>query len=121
MGSTYFRFEVNLKCDDDDAGDIALHFNPRFEQRVVVRNSRVGGVWQTEEREQTDNLFPFEKKDAFEMAINVKEDKFAVHYLVNALFTSGFVRLYYLAESIFSLRVSWWLFSLKARFEKVGL
>ena len=110
-----------MKCDDDDAGDIALHFNPRFEQRVVVRNSRVGGAWQTEEREQTDNLFPFEKRDAFEMAINVKEDKFAVHYLVNALFTSGFVRLNYLAESISSLRVSWWLFSLKARFEKVGL
>lgn len=76
------RFEVNLKCDDDDAGDIALHFNPRFEQRVVVRNSRVGGAWQTEEREQTDNLFPFEKRDAFEMAINVKEDKFAI--FVNA-------------------------------------
>lgn len=101
----YFRFAVNLKCDDDDAGDIALHFNPRFEQRVVVRNSRVGGAWQAEEREQRDNLFPFEGKDAFEIAINVKDDKFAVHYLINALFTSEFVHLYYLAESIISFRV----------------
>ena len=71
------RFAINLKCDDDDEGDIALHFNPRFEEREVVRNNRVGGDWQNEEREQGDD-FPFEKKDAFEIAINVKEDRFVV-------------------------------------------
>ena len=42
----------------------------------------MGGGWQEEEREQGDD-FPFEKKDTFEIAINVKEDRFVVGlYLV---------------------------------------
>ena len=73
----YFRFAINLKCDESDDGDIAFHFNPRFEEREVVRNTRVGGEWQDEEREQGDE-FPFEKKDTFEIAINVKDEKFVV-------------------------------------------
>ena len=80
-GNIHFRFAINLACDDSENCDIALHFNPRFEERVVVRNNRVGGAWQNEEREQGDE-FPFEKKDAFEIAINVKEDKFVVSVII---------------------------------------
>lgn len=75
----HFRFAVNLKCGDDDGANIAFHFNPRFGERVVVLNSRVGGAWQKEERKQGDK-FPFEKKDAFQIAMNVKEDRFVVGF-----------------------------------------
>ena len=41
-----------------------------------MRNNRVGGSWQAEER-QSDG-FPFEKRDAFEICMNVKVDRFVV-------------------------------------------
>ncbi|XP_063242841.1 tectonin beta-propeller repeat-containing protein isoform X2 [Bacillus rossius redtenbacheri] len=54
-----YRFTVNLQClhagsperPDQDARDVALHLNPRFEESVVVRNSLVAGQWGDEERE----------------------------------------------------------------------
>jgi Galactoside-binding lectin len=48
-------FAVNLR--HSDGGDIAFHFNPRLHDRVVVRNTCVGGGWQAEERQQPS--FPF--------------------------------------------------------------
>lgn len=69
-------FVVNLRCDDDEAGDIALHFNPRLDEQCVVRNDRVAGAWHREERGQLGEGYPFGKRDAFEIAMNVKDDKF---------------------------------------------
>ncbi|CAD6185709.1 unnamed protein product [Caenorhabditis auriculariae] len=40
------RFHVNLRTP----GDIALHFNSRFDEQAVVANSTVGGGWQSEDR-----------------------------------------------------------------------
>ena len=40
-------------------------------------NTREGGDWQEEVVTEKEE-FPFEKKDAFEIAISVKEDKFVV-------------------------------------------
>ena len=71
------RFAVNLTCDEGDDSDIALHFNPRFGERQVVCNTREGGDWQEEVVTEKEE-FPFEKKDAFEIAISVKDDKFVV-------------------------------------------
>lgn len=62
---------------------MALHFNPRFGDREVVCNSREGGNWQEEVTKQRED-FPFEKKDAFEVAISVKEDKFVVSVQVKS-------------------------------------
>ncbi|KAJ6663830.1 hypothetical protein lerEdw1_009909 [Lerista edwardsae] len=45
---TVKSFAVNLLCPN---GDVAFHFNPRFDEgRVVVCNSQQGGRWGPEER-----------------------------------------------------------------------
>ncbi|KAF8773669.1 32 kDa beta-galactoside-binding lectin like protein [Argiope bruennichi] len=46
------RFEINLQCGESDS-DIAIHFNPRFEPvHELVMNSRNGGNWEEELREE---------------------------------------------------------------------
>lgn len=51
------RFEINLQCGPevppDIVSDIALHFNPRFDEDepVMVRNTMRNGFWGYEERE----------------------------------------------------------------------
>ncbi|XP_060077890.1 galectin-8-like [Ylistrum balloti] len=70
-------FAVNLTCGDDDADDIAMHFNPRLEENCTIRNTCTGGDWQGEERDQPS--FPFELKDTFEVAINAQPDKFVTY------------------------------------------
>ncbi|KAK9745479.1 Galactoside-binding lectin [Popillia japonica] len=48
------RFSINLLCSQDVNGDIALHFNPRMEQRYVVRNCRIKGHWGDEETSERE-------------------------------------------------------------------
>jgi len=47
-------------------GDILFHFNPRFNENAVVRNSSTNGSWGNEERE---GGFPFKKDIAFDLVI----------------------------------------------------
>uniref|UniRef100_A0A674IKH2 Galectin n=1 Tax=Terrapene triunguis TaxID=2587831 RepID=A0A674IKH2_9SAUR len=63
-----FSFGVNLRCGN---GDIAFHFNPRFNEGrpVVVCNTQQNGCWGAEER--TYHL-PFQQGIYFEVIINVK-------------------------------------------------
>ncbi|KAI6203613.1 hypothetical protein M3Y94_00577400 [Aphelenchoides besseyi] len=61
------RFHVNLLRKN---GDIALHFNPRFDEKHVIRNSLQAAEWQNEERE---GKMPFEKGHGFDLVI-VNED-----------------------------------------------
>lgn len=56
------RFEINLYAGHD----IALHYNPRLSDKVIVRNSKQGGTWGNEEREGT---FPFAKEKQFDIVI----------------------------------------------------
>lgn len=53
-------------------GDIGFHFNPRFDQNCVVRNSRVRGVWGPEER-RPENRVPFALGQPFEMIILIDQ------------------------------------------------
>ncbi|XP_014679024.1 PREDICTED: galectin-9-like [Priapulus caudatus] len=72
------RFALNLQAGPPGTPqpDIALHFNPRFNERTVVRNTLQAGAWGAEERGGVPpNLVPGE---AFEIAILVEENCYKV-------------------------------------------
>ncbi|KAI4462982.1 galectin [Holotrichia oblita] len=72
-----FRFSINLLCSQDVNGDIALHFNPRMEQRYVVRNCRIKGHWGDEETCTFAN-FDFVVGKRFKIDFLVAEREFMV-------------------------------------------
>ncbi|XP_041704035.1 galectin-3b [Coregonus clupeaformis] len=68
-------FSLNLTKGDD----IAMHFNPRFDdkgKKTIVRNSLIGSKWGIEEREH--NHFPFTQGQPFEMKIMCTNNEFRV-------------------------------------------
>jgi len=75
------KIQINLYAGHD----IAFHFNPRFSDKVVVRNSQRGGVWETEERE---GKFPFAKDKQFDIVIVSEGDALQVY--VNGEHQSSF-------------------------------
>ncbi|XP_076002091.1 galectin-4-like isoform X4 [Genypterus blacodes] len=58
------------------SGDIAFHMNPRVRDRIVVRNSRIGGSWGQEERQL--NLNPFTEGQYFDMSVRCGNQRFKV-------------------------------------------
>ncbi|KAI4875421.1 hypothetical protein NFI96_032944, partial [Prochilodus magdalenae] len=66
------RFRISFYKGDD----IAFYFNPRFNEEVIVRNSRTGDVWQKEERELS--FFPFTPGEPFEIKIICTSSGFSV-------------------------------------------
>ncbi|KAM4690238.1 galectin-3 [Rhinophrynus dorsalis] len=68
------RFAIDFKRGHD----IALHINPRFDERprVIVRNSMIGGKWGPEERPAPK--FPFEPGHPFKIQIMCEQDQFKV-------------------------------------------
>lgn len=65
------RFQV----DFIKGSDVIFHFNPRFNEQSIVRNSCLGGYWGPEEREAP---FVFAQGRRFELKILVEEDMFKV-------------------------------------------
>ncbi|XP_023933621.1 galectin-4 isoform X1 [Lingula anatina] len=65
------RFHINLQTSKSEDANVLLHFNPRQSQNCVVRNTRVDGGWQEEEREGPD--FPFSEGADFEVRILVRD------------------------------------------------
>uniref|UniRef100_A0AAF5PVA7 Galectin n=2 Tax=Wuchereria bancrofti TaxID=6293 RepID=A0AAF5PVA7_WUCBA len=66
------RFHINLLKKN---GDIALHFNPRFDEKAIVRNSLIAGEWGNEERE---GKMVLEKGIGFDLEIKNEEYAFQV-------------------------------------------
>uniref|UniRef100_A0A3B4C5V4 Galectin n=1 Tax=Pygocentrus nattereri TaxID=42514 RepID=A0A3B4C5V4_PYGNA len=67
-------FQINLQKGDD----VAFHFNPRFNEdgkQVIVRNTRIKGVWGHEERQLP--FFPFSPGRPF-MKISCTSSEFIV-------------------------------------------
>jgi hypothetical protein len=58
------RFHINLLKKN---GDIALHFNPRFDEKAIVRNSLLSNEWGNEERE---GKMVLEKATGFDLEIH---------------------------------------------------
>ncbi|XP_030400456.1 galectin-4 [Gopherus evgoodei] len=56
--------------------DIALHINPRLNERVVVRNSLLNGQWGAEERALPQN--PFQPGQYFDLSIRCGNGRFKV-------------------------------------------
>jgi len=68
------RFQVNLQSH---SGDVALHFNPRWDEgHVVVRNSKRNGAWEREER--NGPAFPFHKGANFDMLVLNENNQYKI-------------------------------------------
>uniref|UniRef100_A0A674B3N3 Galectin n=1 Tax=Salmo trutta TaxID=8032 RepID=A0A674B3N3_SALTR len=70
------RFQIDLGCDEDD---LALHFNPRFNDdtdgTVLVCNSKIAGCWGDEKREIHN---PLQRGSTFKIVLKLMGDMFEV-------------------------------------------
>ncbi|XP_009697407.1 PREDICTED: galectin-2, partial [Cariama cristata] len=66
------NFSINLGCG---AADLAFHFSPRFNESVIVCNSRCSNAWQEEHR---DGHFCFSKGSIVKIIIEMLADRFQV-------------------------------------------
>ena len=88
-----FRFSINLQCPSisqrhKNETDILFHFNPRFKDEIIVRNSKLCGDWGTEEREGD---FIFKVGTEFTIEIESQDENFAVSYLKVICFLPYFI------------------------------
>ncbi|XP_071044563.1 galectin-8-like, partial [Parasteatoda tepidariorum] len=74
----FFRFTINLQTgtDPNNPPDIAFHFDVRFFNRTIVRNTRTCNSWQHEEKQSPS--FPFSSDCRFDMMIRVTKDQYMV-------------------------------------------
>ena len=85
------RFTINLVIGDNvsvnnENNDIALHFNPRFHDHYVVRNSRQNGAWL--EEEWAPKRLPFTKGKKFSILILVEVTDIRSRSTISTLSTS---------------------------------
>ncbi|XP_075220650.1 tectonin beta-propeller repeat-containing peroxin 23 isoform X2 [Lycorma delicatula] len=75
------RFHVDFQCNyqssasNNKAVDVAFHFNPRFTEEIIVRNTKIDGNWGHEERE---GALVFSKGSTFVLDIYCWEEAFKV-------------------------------------------
>jgi hypothetical protein len=66
-------FSINIL---DNHGKILFHLAPRFNEKAIVRNSKIGDTWDKEERE---GKFVLEKKKSFDIIIANESYAFQVY------------------------------------------
>lgn len=70
------RFAIDFL--ESKSNNIALHINPRIKDKVVVRNTRIGGIWDEEEKELIFN--PFGPGLFFDVrALYIKSTRFKIY------------------------------------------
>ena len=67
--------------------EIVLHFNPRFNEDCVVRNSHIGGSWGNEERHM-DGKLPFTPDNFYSAVIICQESGYEI--AINGQFFTHF-------------------------------
>ncbi|XP_073409115.1 galectin-8-like [Dendrobates tinctorius] len=77
------RFSLNFQCGSTDKDDIAFHFNPRFDEGLVLCNTRESDNWGDKE---INGEVPFKREHAFEIRVRVTNNGYNVsvnghHYL----------------------------------------
>ncbi|XP_039284998.1 galectin-8 [Nilaparvata lugens] len=86
-GLCIIRFTVNICRIISKQLDIGFHFNPRFDQQYIARNSKIDGKWGIEEA-QSYCRFPFSRGDKFCVEIFATHNEFMV--AVNGLHYCAF-------------------------------
>ncbi|XP_055617698.1 32 kDa beta-galactoside-binding lectin lec-3 [Toxorhynchites rutilus septentrionalis] len=76
------RIDINFLTGKTDEADNVLHLSVRFDEDVVVRNSRISGKWGAEERGENLNELtapnPITIGEIFKLYILVGDDRFNV-------------------------------------------
>ncbi|ESO90164.1 hypothetical protein LOTGIDRAFT_123780, partial [Lottia gigantea] len=70
------RFSIDLVESTSEGARSALHFNPRIDEKIVVRNS-YDGSWADEERDVP--FFPFLEGTKFTLRLLVTDDEFDIN------------------------------------------
>ncbi|XP_054830472.1 galectin-1-like [Eublepharis macularius] len=68
------RFAINLGRDNSN---VLIHFNPRFDENVVVYNTRKDGKWGSETR---DHQFPFKQGEITKLTFTLNSGEVTVNY-----------------------------------------
>lgn len=69
-------FAIDFVCSEEStSADIAFHFNPRFEEELVVQNAKINSVWGQEERLR---IIRFETGELFQIDIGCTDDSYVV-------------------------------------------
>ncbi|KAM4030338.1 galectin-8-like isoform 2-T2 [Anomaloglossus baeobatrachus] len=76
-------FSMNFQCGSSDSDDIAFHFNPRFDEGLVLCNTRESNNWGNKE---INCEVPFKREHGFEIRVLVTSSGYNVsvdgcHYL----------------------------------------
>lgn len=100
------RVNINFQSGKSDEADIILHLSIRFHDDIIVRNSKLGGSWGGEERDENLNELtapnPTTPGDVFKLYILIGDDRFHIAINGHPYCTYGF------RAALSEIRSIWW-------------